>query len=73
VHAERVRATAVSADMRRAKITPPRTQGVPRSWLPQADSEHFMQCPTCGHLVDCYDLNEVAEHNDEYHLAPLKC
>jgi len=32
-----------------------------------------MQCPVCGHLVDCQDLVEVVEHNDDYHLPPLKC
>jgi hypothetical protein len=60
--------------MRRAKVCLPNTnRGVPTSWVPAAPDERFMQCPVCGHLVDCQDLLEVAEHNDDYHLPPLKC
>jgi len=60
--------------MRRAKISLSNAnRGVPTSWVPLALADSFMQCPVCGHLVDCDDLNEVAEHNDDYHLPPLKC
>jgi hypothetical protein len=41
--------------------------------MPMAADESFMQCAVCGHLVDCRDLVEVGEHNDDYHLPPLKC
>ena len=60
--------------MRRAKVSlPTANRGVPTSWIPLVLTDSFMQCPACGHLVDCDDLNEVAEHNDDYHLPPLKC
>jgi hypothetical protein len=60
--------------MRRAKVSfSNENRGVPTSWVPKALDDHFMQCPVCGHLVDCQDLIEVAEHNDDYHLSPLKC
>jgi hypothetical protein len=60
--------------MRRAKVSLSNAKrGVPTSWVPLALTDSFMQCPVCGHLVDCDDLNEVTEHNDDYHLPPLKC
>jgi hypothetical protein len=64
----------VGIAMRRAKVSLPNTnRGVPTSWVPRVREDRFMQCPVCGHLVDCQDLVEVVEHNDDYHLPPLKC
>ena len=60
--------------MRRAKVSLSiALRGIPTSWVPGPAVDHFMQCPVCGHLVDCDDLSEVDEHNDDYHLPPLKC
>ena len=47
--------------------------GWPAWWVSEVKREDFMQCPTCGHFVDCRDPNEVFDHNNEHHLPPLKC
>lgn len=46
---------------RRAKATPPPT--MPGRCGAQVDErEHFLECPTCGHMIDVRDLAEVLEH-----------
>jgi len=64
--------------MRHSKPDPPNLPqsvpvGWPAWWVSEAKREHFMQCPTCGHFVNCRDLDEVSDHNNEHHLPPLKC
>jgi hypothetical protein len=36
------------------------------------EHEHFLECPTCGHMIDVRDLAEVLEHAGP-HEAPAKC
>jgi Zn finger protein HypA/HybF involved in hydrogenase expression len=36
------------------------------------EREHFLKCPTCGHMIDVRDLAEVLEHAGP-HEAPGKC
>lgn len=36
--------------------------GRPDGWTPQAELDHFEQCPICGGTIDCRDLAQVLEH-----------
>jgi hypothetical protein len=38
---------------------------------PVDEREHFIECPTCFHMIDCRDLAEVLEHEGP-HEAPAK-
>ena len=41
--------------------------------LPQQESDHyFSECPYCGHMVDELDLEELMQHLDPDHEAPVK-
>jgi hypothetical protein len=47
----------------RAKATPPpKTPGRRVSGDPVDEPEHFIECPTCGHMIDMHALAEVLEH-----------
>jgi pimeloyl-ACP methyl ester carboxylesterase len=52
---------------RRAKVTPPPAQ--PRIAL--LPNERFGLCPTCGHMIDRWDIAEVMERFGP-HKAPRK-
>lgn len=57
---------------RRAKATPPPTNpGRRAGGDPVDEREHFIECPTCGHMIDMRDLAEVLEHEGP-HEAPSK-
>jgi hypothetical protein len=57
---------------RRAKATlPPEKMGRPQGWTPTSEADHFIRCPTCGHMIDMRDLAEVLEHEGE-HQAPIE-
>jgi hypothetical protein len=55
----------------RANTTPrPKVPG--RCGDPVDGRDHFLECPTCGHMIDMRDLAEVLEHAGP-HEAPSKC
>jgi hypothetical protein len=57
---------------RHAKATPPpKNPGRPEGWTPTNEADHYIECPTCGHMIDCRDLAEVLEHEGP-HQAPSK-
>lgn len=33
-------------------------------------TEHHARCPTCGHMIDKLDLDEVMQHLEPDHAAP---
>ena len=39
-------------------------------WV-RCEADHFLKCPTCGHMIDMRDLAEVLEHAGP-HQAPAK-
>jgi hypothetical protein len=58
---------------RRARTTPPPLNpGVPAGWVPKDESDHYLECPICGHMIDMRDLAEVIEHDDAPHERPTR-
>lgn len=47
---------------------PPKFEPIPL----QSTDEHHCRCPICGHLVDELDLEEVLQHLEPGHEAPIK-
>jgi hypothetical protein len=39
------------------------SDGSPAGWRPQAELEHFMQCPVCTKFFDMRKLDQVMEHH----------
>lgn len=69
---QRAKSGYVGQNMRRAKIAPPpKNPGRPEGWKPDGEADHFLECPTCGHMIDMRDLAEVLEHAGP-HQAPTR-
>lgn len=61
-----------SIELRQAKATTrPTSLRRPEGWTPTSEIEHFIECPTCGHIIDMRDLDDVLKHAGPHH-APAK-
>lgn len=38
------------------------SQGQPKGWTPKTELENFMECPVCGKMFDCRQLDQVMNH-----------
>jgi hypothetical protein len=56
--------------MKEPRITMPPVKpgeiiGQPSGWTPEAEADHFVQCPGCGEWVDMRDLGMALQHAGE--------